>query len=180
MSSDMIASCRYGAIGRRLGHNSYLPRLAVAVKVLEVKSLLGGIGFGSWLRPEMANIAELKFVLHGQICWQTTASHWIRFVQRPRSSYGPGTHGRLNPGVGLTTRHTASPEWHIPVAAQACDCLATSNECCSIPMCLASSAREEENGRLAGFLLLQSRVGWRCPRKAEAVPLVQLWPLQVQ
>lgn len=96
-------------MGARLGRNSYLPRLAAAVTAVDVSSLLAGIGFGSWLRPGMANIAELKFLLHGQICYQTTASHWIRFVQRPRSSYGTGTHGRLNSGVELTTRRTASP-----------------------------------------------------------------------
>lgn len=92
-------------LGARLGCSSYLPRLAAAVTALEVTCLdLAGIGFGSWLRRGMANIAELKFLLHGQMRGQITAQGWIRFVQRARSSHDSGNRGRQNSGVELTTR----------------------------------------------------------------------------
>lgn len=44
----------------------------------------------------------------GNYSGQTIALHLVRFVLRPRLSYGIGTRGRQNSGIELTTRLTAS------------------------------------------------------------------------
>lgn len=59
--------------GAALGLISGLPRLAADVTALDVTCLdLAGIGFDFWLRPGMANIAKLEFLLHGE---NTLADH---------------------------------------------------------------------------------------------------------
>lgn len=104
--------------GTALGLISGLPRLAADVTALNLTCLdLAGIGFDFWLRPGMANIAELEFLPHGKTPWQATTQCQIRFVQRPRSNYGTGTRGRQNSVAELTSRRIAFPGLHILVTA---------------------------------------------------------------